>query len=462
MKNWKPALSLAVCFIMVLALMTGCNTNTPSTTATPPTATPPADTTTPAAETPAAETPAVTDEQVTLRFSWWGTDPRHEATLAVIDAFMKKYPNIKIEAEYGAQAGYNDNKTVEFSTKTAPDLFQIETGAGKEYYRMGVLYNLSNISTLSFDKFDPDFLAANGQFGTGSQWCIPTGAAGTSLVVNKTLADQIGIDLTKQMDYEDLIELGAKVQAYNPEMYLISANTTTGVAFFIRAYSRQLNGVAMIDDEAKKLVMTEEQFTQCFDLISRLYSTKTCAPASMKSTFDNNDMEDPNWISGKYVASAGYTSNIQALEEANNTDAQIIPGALPLLADRKSDGWTNNCPQFMGVSADTKYPEQCGLFYDFFFNSEEAAEILGTVRSIPPTAFAQKIVKDNGSANPIVVEATDKSLTYKGFDDSGFTTNENVTQILRDAYEALAYGTITPAAAAKDVVAKINDYLAAQ
>ena len=116
----------------------------------------------------------------------------------------------------------------------------------------------------------------------------------------------------------------------------------------------------------------------------------------------------------------------------------------------------------MGISADTPYPEHCALFYDFFFNSEVAAGILGTVRSIPPTAFAQKLVKERDIANPLVVEAVNKSLTYKGFDDAGYTTNDNVKMILKDAYEALAYGKITPAAAAKEVVEKINDYLATQ
>jgi len=267
-------------------------------------------------------------EEVTLRFSWWGTDLRHQATLAVIDAFMALNPTIKIVPEYGPQTGYNDNKTVEFANHTAPDIFQIETGSGKEYQRQGVLYDISSLSSISFDKFDPLFLEANGQFGTGSQWCIPTGAAGTSFVINKDLADAVGLDMTLELDFEKLIELGEKVQAYDPNCYLVSANLTTGVAFFVRAYSRQLLGEAMINDAEAKLVMTEEQFTQCYDLIDRLYRTGTCAPMTLKAAYDNNDMADPNWISGNYVASCGYTSNIEALANARQSedpDAVIVP-----------------------------------------------------------------------------------------------------------------------------------------
>ena len=38
------------------------------------------------------------NEKVELRINWWGGETRHKATLAAIDAFMKKYPNITVKA----------------------------------------------------------------------------------------------------------------------------------------------------------------------------------------------------------------------------------------------------------------------------------------------------------------------------------------------------------------------------
>lgn len=48
------------------------------------------------------EEAAAADGEVTLRFSWWGGDARHKATEAACQAFMEKYPNIKVECEYEA------------------------------------------------------------------------------------------------------------------------------------------------------------------------------------------------------------------------------------------------------------------------------------------------------------------------------------------------------------------------
>lgn len=447
MKKGKIALGLALSIVMLGSVFTGCANQSGSSSS---------------GETSGSQSSATgnTEEEVTLRFSWWGSDDRHEATLAVIDAFMEEHPNIKIEPEYSSQDGYNDKKTTEFSTGTAPDIFQIETGSGPEYSRMGVLYDLSSISTLSFDKFDQNFIEVNGQFGTGKQYAIPTGIAGSALIVNKTLADEIGIDLSQEYDWEQLITWGQQVREYDPELYLLSVNTENGVSFFIRCYSRQLNGVPMIDDENKKLNMTEEQFTQMFDLIDRLYKSETCAPASYKAPYNpNKDQEDPNWINGKYVASVGFTSNAQVLMDAN-PDVEYMAGCMPVMADAKSEGWVNNCPQYIGVYAETEHPEEAGLFLDYFFNSEEAAETLGVVRSVPPTEFAQKIVTDNGQLDYLTAATVERSLSYEGFDDAGYTTSAEVSKILADAYEAVSYGSSTPADTAKDVVNKINEYLA--
>lgn len=447
MKKGKIALGLALSIVMLGSVFTGCANQSGSSSSD---------------ETSGSQSSATgnTEEEVTLRFSWWGSDDRHEATLAVIDAFMEEHPNIKIEPEYSSQDGYNDKKTTEFSTGTAPDIFQIETGSGPEYSRMGVLYDLSSISTLSFDKFDQNFIEVNGQFGTGKQYAIPTGIAGSALIVNKTLADEIGIDLSQEYDWEQLITWGKQVREYDPELYLLSVNTENGVSFFIRCYSRQLNGVPMIDDENKKLNMTEEQFTQMFDLIDRLYKSETCAPASYKAPYNpNKDQEDPNWINGKYVASVGFTSNAQVLMDAN-PDVEYMAGCMPVMADAKSEGWVNNCPQYIGIYAETEHPEEAGLFLDYFFNSEEAAETLGVVRSVPPTEFAQKIVTDNGQLDYLTAAAVERSLSYEGFDDAGYTTSAEVSKILADAYEAVSYGSSTPADTAKDVVNKINEYLA--
>lgn len=411
-----------------------------------------------------SENPVADDSKekdpVTLRFSWWGGDARHEATLAVIDAFEKEFPWITIEAEYGAQDGYNDKLMTQFSGGTAPDIIQIETGAAPEYYAKGQLYNLSETS-IDFSNFDPTFLENNGQFGTGSQWAIPMGKAGTAIVVNQDLAEKIGIDFTQPYDWNQLIEWGKKVQEYDPSLYLFSGNEAYMMPFVIRAMSRQLNGAPIIDDETNTLNMTEEQFTQVLEFVKQLYENNVAVPLSYMATYGVNNQDDPNWIAGKYVAYVGYTSSA-AVMQAANPEPNYIAGQLPLLADRKSDGWVNDCPQYVGIYAKSKHPQEAAMFLDYFFNNEEAMKTLGTVRSVPPTEKAQKLAVEAGTLNELTNMSVEVSMQYNGKSDSGKTTSAEVTAILSDAYENVAFGESEPAEEAKEIVELINDYLAAQ
>ncbi len=412
------------------------------------------------AETGTETTPAETTnsgEQVTLRFSWWGGDARHEATLKVIEAFEAANPNINIEPEYSAYDGYAEKKNTEFASETAPDIFQIETGAGPEYYTQGVLYNLSETS-IDFSSFDPTFLEKNGQFGSGSQYAIPTGQAGTALLVNKTLADQIGIDFSQPYTWDQLLEWGKKVQEYDPEMYLLSANTIYSMPFFVRAWARQVNADGIINDETKSLNMTEEQFVECFSNLNELYRNNVCAPAEYKAPFGEAEQEDPNWIAGKYVASVGYTSTVPNVSAAN-PNVEYMIAQLPLMEGGKSDGWFNDTPQYIGMYANTKYPAEAAKFLDFFYNNEEAIKMLGTVRSIPPHAKAQGIVEAEGILDPLSKQSVEVSMKYNGESDGGLTTSAEVKAILEEAYENIAYGAKTPEEVSKEVVSLLNDFI---
>ena len=46
------------------------------------------------------------DEQITLRMTWWGDQPRHDYTLEVIELYQEQNPGVKIEAEYASWDDY--------------------------------------------------------------------------------------------------------------------------------------------------------------------------------------------------------------------------------------------------------------------------------------------------------------------------------------------------------------------
>ena len=72
-------------------------------------------------------------EPVTIRFSWWGGDSRHEATEKAVQAFMEKYPWITVENEYGAWTGWEEKQSLNILTGECADVMQIGSNWVTDY-----------------------------------------------------------------------------------------------------------------------------------------------------------------------------------------------------------------------------------------------------------------------------------------------------------------------------------------
>ena len=95
----KKLFSLIMSAIMVVG-MTACGSgggeavsDTPSASSSQPQSEAPSDT---------GKTEQAPAGDITLRFSWWGGDSRHEATLKAIETYEAAHSGIKIEPEYSS------------------------------------------------------------------------------------------------------------------------------------------------------------------------------------------------------------------------------------------------------------------------------------------------------------------------------------------------------------------------
>ena len=196
-------------------------------------------------------TAAMAEETVTLRFSWWGGDARLAATLAVINQFEELHPNITIEPEYGSSDGYNDK----LAAGTEPDIMQIEPGNMALLVSDETNYFVDLLQTdFDLSGFNEAYISQriNGRYD-GKQVGLPTGLAGIALVVNKDLADAIGIDFTQDYTWEDMIEWGKKVREYDDSMYLLCSNKDYMANIIARTYAKHISGTQVISDETHEV-----------------------------------------------------------------------------------------------------------------------------------------------------------------------------------------------------------------
>ncbi len=439
--------------MLAASMLSGC-TNEPA-----PTATTGAETQKSADTQGEKPTEKASGEQITLRFMWWGGDARNEATLAVIDQYQKLHPEIRIEAEMNSDQGYIDKVSTMLANGTAPDILQQNVDSLPDFISRGDFFVDFKEYPDLFDTsgFDETFI---GQFGTfdGKLLALPTGMSCLATVANKTAAEACGVDLSKQITWDSMLEDGTKLHAENPDYYYMNVDTKILCEYVLRPYLRQVTGESFIIDQEKKISFTKEQLVEVLQYIKDCYVNGVFEPAEDSATFKGQIHTNPKWMSGNFAFAYGPSSSINLLTDAV-PDSECTVVQMPLGENRVSDGFFADTPQYMTVNKSSENAEEAVKFLDYFYNNAEAQETLKDVRSIPPTSTARTLCAEKELLNPVVIQAVDLAAGLNGKSDKGYTTSAEVYAIQEDMIESVAYGQSTPEEAADNAIDLINDYL---
>ena len=65
-------------------------------------------------------------DTVTIKFTWWGNQSRHEYTQKILDKYMELNPNVKFEAIPAGWDGYFDKLSTQAASGSMPDIVQMD------------------------------------------------------------------------------------------------------------------------------------------------------------------------------------------------------------------------------------------------------------------------------------------------------------------------------------------------
>ena len=156
--------------------------------------------------------------EATIRFSWWGSDTRHQLNQELIDAFEAEHPGITVTPDYTDWGGYWDKLATQTAGGDTPDVIMQEERYLREYAERGVLANLAD-HDIDTSKIDESILGS-GEFNDGL-WGIPTGVNVRVMMADPQIFADAGVEMPDDetwtwQDYHDL-------------MVEVSANTDAGV-----------------------------------------------------------------------------------------------------------------------------------------------------------------------------------------------------------------------------------------
>lgn len=403
------------------------------------------------------------DSSGEITFCWWGGDSRHEATEKAVEAFMKKYPEIKVTTEYGAWSGWEQKQSLALSSGTAPDLMQINWNWIDNYGKNGTTFlDLNQFSDIiDLTQFPEEVLEQCTV--DGKLMAIPVSNTGCLFFWNKATFDTIGCEIPT--DKESLMEAGRKFKEYGDEYYPI---------VFDGGYSRMLLTVYYLESvygrpwvEDGELQYSEKEVAEALTFITELEEGHVIPTLAVT----NGDMVDstdknPKWIDGKYAGVYSWDNTIIKMEDAiqesvNVPNQELVVGDFLKFGDYQG-GFTKVSMAF-AIPATCENPEAAATLINYLLNDPEGVELCGLERGVPLSEAGANHVMEKGLGDPRVLEANKAVLNYSKFPLDPKFDSSNLMASPDGVYEKifgkLSAGECDAAQAAKELVDGVKETL---
>ncbi|MET7277872.1 sugar ABC transporter substrate-binding protein [Kribbella sp. NPDC005582] len=324
--------------------------------------------------------PAAKDGEVTLRFSWWGSDTRTKLTQKTIDAFQKENPTIKIKGEYGEWAGYWDKLATTVAANDAPDVIQMDEKYLREYADRGALLDLKKAGDLKTDKFKPDTLGA-GEFD-GGLFGLNAGINSFAVLANPAVFKAAGVAIPddKTWTWDDYsktaAEITSKLNGKGWGTGVIGANEAG-----LNLWARQ-NGESLWTPDGK-VGVSAGQTAKFFEYVLKLRDSKAIPSAETITQDMTASLDQTSLATGKVAMSFGWSNQLNAFSKASGQELKLL--RIPSTTGQAAkNGSYYKGSMFWSISSRSKNREAAAKFVDFLANNPVSGNILLAERGVPP------------------------------------------------------------------------------
>ena len=380
-------------------------------------------------------------EPIKLSITWWGNQPRHDATNKVLDLYTQKNPNVTFSPEFTGFDGYYDKLTMLAAANNMPDIFQWYV-ENDQYFQKGLVAPLDdyvNSGLINTDNISQSILDT-GKLN-GKLYGISLGINAKAMAVDPAMYEKAGLTVPENgyaswEDLEkDLLKLKAVTGAYGADDVMDLPN-------ILDYYARQ-NGQYVFDPSG--LAMDEKTFVSYYDTKLRFIKEGLIPPVDVLLT--SKGLEDSALVKGKAAVAYTYSSQFEQLEQAAGRPLKLIP----LPGPNQDKGLDVRPGMHFAISSSSKHKEEAAKFINFFVNDIEANEILKGERGVPiSSAVRDDLQKSLNPAQQQAYQYMDYVSQHSSPNDP--PTPNNYTQIndlLTSLNEEILYGKTSPSDAYK-------------
>lgn len=331
-------------------------------------------------------------EPCTIRFGWWGGQTRHERTEAVAKMFMEKYPNVTVETEPSDFNGYFQKLPTLVGAHDVWDVFQL----GNNWAEYGsVVTDLTPYikdGMINTDNISDGFLATT--YDLGKQMEISMGSNAHCIIYNVDMLEKAGLDEPAEnwtwKDYENYSEA---LKAVTGEFGSSSLEEFYGACTVgVPQYEDGLNFFKA--DNSGLMIEKPDYMVPFIEMIQRM--TESGAYPDRGSLNEMGTTPEQNFVAtGEAAMTWALSNQVVAMAKAaqENGVGTLRIATIPRATAEGPSGYAVKSSQGLAIYNQTKYPEVCAEFINFFINSPEANQILLGERGVPVTSAVRTAIE---------------------------------------------------------------------
>lgn len=335
------------------------------------------------AEESAEETSS--EEEITLRMAWWGSQDRHDKTVAAIELYESLNPNVTIEYEFYSYDDYFTKLKTLVASDQVWDIFQLggnfPTYIDKiypldEFIESGVV-DVSNISDANLQTT---------QTTDGTQIGLSNGINTYGIAYDPAMFEEAGVDLPTENWTWDDYQAAANAITETLGIFGSSSFTTSdfiaGCSTYI-AQQGELGEYSFFNLDLTGMGFDDPQMLTGFiEMRAEMINNGSYpdAGASAEITDIENDFLVTGEAAMTWVAVNQFpTIYDDCLEQGRTLELAMVPK----ITEDGNSGAMIQSSQMLCVSTDSEYKEAAAAFISWFENDIDCNEILQGERGIP-------------------------------------------------------------------------------
>lgn len=453
----KKKIALLMACAMTATALAGCGGGSSSTTTT--TAAAAGETTAAAAAGTEAAAPAGGD--ISLTMCWWGNQVRNERTQAALDKYAELNPGTTIEGQFSEWSDYWNKLATSAAGQAIPDLVQMDYMYLNQYANSGLLVDLKpyiESGALDVSEISENTIASGSV--DGGVYAIAAGINSPALLYNKTLTDELGIEIKDNMTMDDFFAVSKEIY----EKSGVKTDIAYGIAnswseFFMRSYDIVPFGDKCMNGDETSWIPFFEMYTKGLEegwmLQPDVFAEIALGSVEQTPMVYNSTPETQSWCEL-------YNSNqLAAMQNAAPEGMEIGITNWPAPDPKKSNYLKSS--QFFSIGAHTKNVDEAVKVLDFLINSSDANNILLGERGVPaPADIAAEVAPQLSEIDQKVTAFINDVVTpnCSPINPPQPDGASEVYDLLNRTVEKVCYGQLDATAAAAEFFTEANKIMA--